>query len=102
MYDKSNIVRYDREDFDSFTHGYAISIHKSQGGEWPVIVLVISDEQKFFLTRKLIYTAVSRAKEYLFIVGSLEAFKYAISNDKETARKTDLLERLNMTFKKNE
>ncbi len=95
----NNTIDYEKDDFDQFTHAYAMSIHKSQGGEWPIIIIVVSNEHKYFFTRKLLYTAISRAKSYLFIVGEVESFKAAIKNDKEVLRKTIFLEKLKNKIK---
>ncbi len=90
----NNTITYEKDEFDQFTHAYAMSVHKSQGGEWPIVILTIPKEKSMFLTRKLIYTAVTRAKNYLFIVGDIETLKRAISNNKEEDRRTFLPELL--------
>ena len=69
-----NVVVYNRGKFDEFTHAYAISVHKSQGSEYDTVILVIPSNMKRMLYNKLLYTAVTRAKKGLVIVGSLEIF----------------------------
>lgn len=89
-----NIVKFFPKDFNQIRHGYAISIHKSQGSEFPITVVVLSNSHKRMLYRKLIYTAVTRAKRKLILIGEEEAFKYAVENNNECVRKTTLLDNL--------
>lgn len=67
---------------------YAISVHKSQGSQWKYVVLAISYSAFMLLNRQLLYTAMTRAKEYLFIEAEMKALIYAIANDKATKRRT--------------
>lgn len=89
-----NIVKFFSKDFNQIRHGYVISIHKSQGSEFPITVVVLSNSHKRMLYRKLIYTAITRAKRKLILIGEEEAFKYAVSNNNEYIRKTTLLDHL--------
>lgn len=89
-----NIVKFFPKDFNQIRHGYAISIHKSQGSEFPITVVVLSNSHKRMLYRKLIYTAVTRAKRKLILIGEEEAFRYAVGNNNECVRKTTLLDNL--------
>ena len=75
-------------------HAYAISIHKSQGSEFPHVILPVCNSYNRMLYNKLIYTGVSRAKKSLVIIGEEVAFKMAINNDYSSNRKTSLKERL--------
>lgn len=88
------LVEYRPKDFDDIRLGYAISIHKSQGSEFEIIILPMDMSYKRMLYRKLLYTAVTRAKKSLMIIGSKEAFKHAIINQREQVRKTSLKDRL--------
>ena len=90
-----NIVKYTPKDFNKFKHGYIISIHKSQGSEFDIVVLPLCNNYRRMLYRKLIYTAVTRAKRKLIIIGEPQAFVYAVNNDNEYIRKTSLLDRIN-------
>ena len=90
-----NIVKYTPKDFNKFKHGYIISIHKSQGSEFDIVVLPVCNNYRRMLYRKLIYTAVTRAKRKLIIIGEPQAFVYAVNNDNEYIRKTSLLDRIN-------
>ncbi len=89
-----NIVKFVPKDFAQIKHGYAISIHKSQGSEFEMVVVILSNSHKRMLYRKLIYTAVTRAKRKLILLGEEEAFRYAVFNNSEYNRKTTLLDHL--------
>ncbi len=89
-----NIVTYQPKDFMNIKHGYIISIHKSQGSEFELVIMPMSHSYKRMLYRKLIYTGITRARKKLIIMGSPEAFKYSVSNTLEVPRKTDLLNKL--------
>ena len=89
-----NVVKFLPKDFALIKHGYAVSIHKSQGSEFQVVVVILSMSHKRMLYRKLIYTAVTRAKKKLILLGEEEAFRYAVCNDNEYIRKTTLLDNL--------
>ncbi|MCB6567480.1 ATP-dependent RecD-like DNA helicase, partial [Desulfovibrio desulfuricans] len=71
---------------------YAMSIHKSQGSEFPVVILPITNQSHRMLQRNLIYTAITRSKSKLILLGEYSAFDYATKNT-GTARKTYLVER---------
>ena len=88
------IVKYTPKDFDKIKHGYVISIHKSQGSEFKIVILPICYQYRVMLYKKLIYTAVTRAKDNLTIIGDPKAFYHAVNNNFEIERKTFLLERL--------
>ena len=90
-----NIVTYQPKDFINIRHGYIISIHKSQGSEFELVVMPISMSYRRMLYRKLIYTGITRARKKLIIIGSSDALKYSVSNTIEIPRKTDLLNKLN-------
>lgn len=90
----SNIVNYGTSSFENFKLGYVISIHKSQGSEFKVVVLPVLNSYSFMLYRKIIYTAVTRAKDRLIIIGEESALKKAISIDRDENRKTLLKELL--------
>ena len=89
-----NLVRYLPPDFNKIKHGYIISIHKSQGSEFDTVVLLLSTSYYRMLYKKLIYTAVTRAKRKLIILGEPNALKLGVSNNNENIRKTNLLEKL--------
>lgn len=63
-FDDGKIATYDNTDLDQLEHAYAITVHKSQGSEFDVVILVASQSAPMLLTRNLIYTAMTRAKNY--------------------------------------
>ena len=89
-----NLVKYETKDLNKITHGFVISIHKSQGSEFEVVIMLISNSYKRMLYKKLIYTGITRAKRKLILVGDPDAFLYAVNNNSEKNRKTNLLEQL--------
>lgn len=89
-----NIVSFSPDKFINITHGYAISVHKSQGGEFNMVIIPFVNSFKRMLYNKLIYTAVTRAKSKLILIGSREAFVYGVNNDYVNNRKTTLKEML--------
>ncbi len=94
-----NLVSYQTQDLISIKHAYAITIHKSQGSEFPIVLLPITKNYHHMLYNKLIYTGVSRAKQCLMILGEKEAFLMAIHNDYSNNRKTSLLNKLLLIWK---
>ena len=89
-----NLVKYESKDLNKITHGFIISIHKAQGSEFELIVMPICNSYKRMLYRKLIYTGITRAKKKLILIGEPQAFVYAVNNNNEIIRKTNLLEQL--------
>ena len=89
-----NLVKYESKDLNKITHGFIISIHKVQGSEFELIVMPICNSYKRMLYRKLIYTGITRAKKKLILIGEPQAFVYAVNNNNEIIRKTNLLEQL--------
>ena len=89
-----NKVIYKQKDFNKFKHGFIISIHKSQGSEFELVIIPVSSSYRRMLYKKLIYTAVTRAKKRLIIIGEANSFMYGVRNNSEVVRKTNLLEKL--------
>jgi len=87
-------VFYDYADLDELVLAYAISVHKSQGSEYPAVVIPILTQHYILLQRNLIYTAVTRAKKLAVLVGTRRALAIAIKNDKTEKRFTGLKWRL--------
>ena len=87
-----NMVNYTSDKFINLKHGYAISVHKSQGSEFEMVIIPIVNSFNRMLYNKLLYTAVTRAKKYLIMVGNAEVFKNAINNDYYDSRNTTLCE----------
>ncbi|WP_270661687.1 ATP-dependent RecD-like DNA helicase [Streptococcus anginosus] len=87
-----NEVIYPRSEWYKIRLAYAMSIHKSQGSEFPVVILPITSSSHRMLQRNLIYTAITRAKSKLILLGEKPAFDFAVKNT-GTARKTYLIQR---------
>lgn len=87
-------VTYDFGEMDELVHAYAVSIHKSQGSEYPAVVVPIMTTHYVLLQRNLLYTAVTRARELAVIVGTKRAIAIAVHNDKIDRRHTALAVRL--------
>ncbi|WP_373110881.1 SF1B family DNA helicase RecD2 [Streptococcus anginosus] len=87
-----NEVIYPRSEWYKIRLAYAMSIHKSQGSEFPVVILPITSSSHRMLQRNLIYTAITRAKSKLILLGEKSAFDFAVKNT-GTARKTYLIQR---------
>ncbi|MTH52531.1 ATP-dependent RecD-like DNA helicase [Bacillus mangrovi] len=92
-----NEVTYTRGDFSQFTHAYCCSIHKSQGSEFPIVVLPVVKSYYRMLRRNLIYTAITRSKKFLIMCGEEDAFVRGIQNKDQLERQTSLKERLGIT-----
>lgn len=86
-------VHYDKDEVDDLNLAYAISIHKSQGSEFGLVIVPFSFKYYIMLKRKLIYTAITRAKKFLIMVGNIDALKRGIVPIEEK-RKTKLQERI--------
>lgn len=90
-------VDYNIDELEDLAHAYAISIHKSQGSEYDLVIVPFSYKYYVMLKRKLIYTAITRAKKYLVMLGNLDAFRFGIRGV-ETKRKTKLSEKIKNSF----
>jgi len=90
----SSRCTYGFGELDDLMLAYAISTHRSQGSEFPVVVLPLTTQHYVMLQRNLLYTAVTRARELLVVVGSLRALRRAVLNDEVARRHTTLAQRL--------
>lgn len=90
----TNQVKFTSSNFNKFKHGYAISIHKSQGSEFDTVIIPVVQGYNKMLYRKLYYTAVTRTKKKLILLGEKEALKYASANNLQDVRKTTIKEKL--------
>jgi exodeoxyribonuclease V alpha subunit len=93
-FDRGHRVKFSFDELNMLSLAYALSVHKSQGSEFGAIVLPLSTQHYRMLRRKLIYTAVTRAKKLCVLVGSRKAFQIAITNFQEQPRYTALKERI--------
>jgi exodeoxyribonuclease V alpha subunit len=87
-------VAYDWAEQDELALAYSLSIHKSQGSEFPVVVMPLSMSHYMMLQRNLLYTGMTRAKKLLVLVGQKKAVALAVKNETLRARNTRLRERL--------
>lgn len=94
LFDAEWSALYSFSELDELIHAYAISIHKSQGSEYPVVVIPLMMEHRRMLARNLLYTAVSRARKLAVIVGSREAIATATINERTATRCSALAMRL--------
>ena len=88
------LVNYELSDLDDLVLAYAISIHKSQGAEYPVVVVPLLSQHYIMLQRNLLYTAITRAKRLVVLVGSKSAIAITVRNNKVQRRYTNLAGRL--------
>lgn len=91
---EDRLIEYEVSDLDELVLAYATTIHKSQGSEYPIVVMPIMMTHYVMLQRNLIYTGITRAKKLLVLVGSRKALKYAVRNVTVTKRNTKLKDRL--------
>lgn len=93
-----NYVEYAPQDFINLSHAYAMSVHKAQGSEYPIIILIAVKGFYRMLSRRLYYTGATRSSKSLILVGDYEAFEYAVQHASESRRNTYLLERIHELF----
>lgn len=89
-YEEGKMVEYSFANLDELEHAYAITIHKSQGSEYPAVVMPILSGPRMLFNRNLLYTAVTRAKKCVTIVGSNEMIQRMIENENEQKRCSSL------------
>jgi exodeoxyribonuclease V alpha subunit len=87
-------VSYDISELEELTLAYAISVHKSQGSEYPAVVIPLVTQHFIMLRRNLLYTAITRAKHLVVLVGSKRAIAIAVNQGKSDRRMTDLTRKL--------
>ncbi len=87
-------VAYDYSETDDLMHAYCISTHRSQGSEYPAVVMPVATQHYIMLQRNLLYTAITRARQLLVLVGTRRALWIAVNNNKVAGRHSGLLARL--------
>jgi len=85
------IVKYDFGELDEVSLAYAVTIHKSQGSEFPAVVIPLATQHYMLLQRNLIYTGITRGKKLLVMVGQKKALGIAVRNDRPQQRYSGLL-----------
>jgi len=94
LMDETDEIAYDFLELDELTHAYAVSIHRSQGSEYPCVVIPVTTSAWLMLQRNLLYTAVTRAKRIVVLVGSARAIAKAVRTEGAGRRYAALAERL--------
>src|SRR5699024_5208486 len=94
VFDDGKVVDYDYSQLEELELAYAITIHKSQGSEYPVVIIPVHSGPPMLMTRNLLYTAVTRAKTLVVLVGIQETISAMVNNDREVGRYTGLAQRI--------
>ena len=89
-FDDGKIATYEANELEQLEHAYSITVHKSQGSEFDVVILVLAQTAPMLLTRNLIYTAMTRAKKLLIVIGAQSTLNYMINNNTTRQRNTGL------------
>jgi len=95
---EGNEVEYTRQDLNQITHAYCCSVHKSQGSEFPIVILPVTRSYYRMLRRNLIYTAITRSKQSLILCGEEDALRMGVERADELSRQTTLREKLKETI----
>jgi exodeoxyribonuclease V alpha subunit len=90
VYDDTKYVTYSGDGLMEIEHAYAITVHKSQGSEFPVVVIPVYAAAPMLMTRNLIYTAVTRGRKLVVLVGAMDRLRQMIDNDRSGARYSGL------------
>lgn len=94
LFDDYRTVTYSFESLDELELAYAVTIHKSQGSEYPAVVIPLLTGPRMLMNRNLLYTAVTRARSCVTLVGSKETFRMMVENSSEQARYSGLADRI--------
>ena len=94
LFDDDRLVVYDYSILDELEPSFAVTVHKSQGSEFPVVVMPIIPGPEVLMTRNLLYTAVTRAKEMVVLVGEEDVLLGMVGNKRETLRYSGLADKL--------
>ncbi|WP_245628033.1 SF1B family DNA helicase RecD2 [Shouchella shacheensis] len=89
-------VIYDKKDLTQLTHAYCSSIHKAQGSEFPIVVMPVIRNYSRMLRRNLLYTGITRAKQFLLLCGDLSTIRTTITTENDLIRQSKLKERLSL------
>ena len=93
-YDAYRLARYDRTMYEELEHAYAVTVHKSQGSEYGTVILPVYSCPPMLRTRNLLYTAVTRARTRVILVGREDVLFSMVQNDRHFLRYTQLPQRL--------
>ena len=97
-YDEHRLVRYQFFELDEIELSYAITIHKSQGSEYPAVVMPILGGPRMLLNRNLLYTGITRARNTVCILGSSQTLTEMTQNEQQLKRYTGLRSRIEEVF----
>ena len=90
LFDDGKVTWYAFSELDQLEHAYAITIHKAQGSEFDVVILVVPQSSNMLLTRNLLYTGITRAKKLLIVIGNKNLIEYMVNNCDTKKRNTGL------------
>lgn len=88
LYDDDKVVEYFRDEMDEISKAYAITVHKSQGSEFPAVVMLLLNQHYMMLQKNLLYTAMTRAKKLLVLIGGEKSIEMAVRNVRTEVRYT--------------
>jgi superfamily I DNA/RNA helicase len=100
-FDDDRFVEYNFDEANQLNLAYAVTIHKSQGSEFPVVIIPILTQHFVMLQRNLLYTGMTRAKKLLILIGSAKAIDIAVRNTRKRPRYSNLLKRLTESAQNN-
>ena len=95
IFDSLKIVTYKYDELDELDHSFCTTIHKSQGSEFPIVVIPMAWAPPMLLSRNLLYTAVTRAKKQVVLVGEVKYLEFMIKNNRSNDRYSNLALKLN-------
>jgi exodeoxyribonuclease V alpha subunit len=93
-----NEVTYTKQDLNQITHAFCCSVHKSQGSEFPIVILPVTRSYYRMLRRNLLYTAITRSKQFLILCGEVDALRLGVERTDEQNRNTSLCEKIKAEF----
>ena len=99
LFDDNKIVEYDFSSVEDLEMAYALTVHKSQGSEWSAVIIPVCSFPPMLMTRNLLYTAVTRGKKLVILVGSLASVSQMVNHNKLQKRYSSLGKRLKEAFK---
>ena len=94
LFDDDRLVEYPFNQADELDLAYAVTVHKSQGSEFPIIIMPVCNFPPMLMCRNLFYTAITRAREMVVLVGVYDSVRYMTGNNQERQRYTGLCEKL--------
>lgn len=98
LFDENKIVEYDFSSVEDLEMAYALTVHKSQGSEWSAVIIPVCSFPPMLMTRNLLYTAITRAKQLVILVGTMQSISTMVQNDKLALRYSGLEKRLCEAF----